>query len=76
LTHSGYEVFGFADDIVIMVRDKVDSAVSERKQTCPNYASNWCEKVNLRINPNKTVVIPFTKRRMHNLKNPVMRGVT
>jgi hypothetical protein len=37
---------------------------------------NGCRLENLRINPNKIVVIPFTTRFEHSLKNPVMRGVT
>jgi hypothetical protein len=32
LDSQGYEVFGFADDIVLMVRGKVDSVLRERKQ--------------------------------------------
>jgi Reverse transcriptase (RNA-dependent DNA polymerase) len=33
LDSQGYEVFGFADNIVIMVKGKVDSVLSERMQT-------------------------------------------
>jgi hypothetical protein len=33
LDSQGYEVFGFADDIAIMFRDKVESVLSERMQT-------------------------------------------
>jgi hypothetical protein len=62
----GYEVFGFMDDIVIMVM--LDLSLSERMQKGLNYAS--------RINLNKTLEIPFTRRRKHSLKNPVMKGVT
>jgi hypothetical protein len=51
-----------------MVRGKMNSVHSERMQTGLNYVSNWCEEANLRIYPNKTVVITFT--------NLVMRGVT
>jgi hypothetical protein len=37
-------------DIVILVRSKV---LSERMQTGVNYACNWCEVPNLKINPNR-----------------------
>jgi hypothetical protein len=40
------------------------------------YASNWCEEANLTINPDKTVVISFKRRRNHSLKDPVIRGET
>jgi hypothetical protein len=76
LDSQGYEVFGFSDDIVIMVRGRVDSVLSVRMQTGQSYAYNWYEEVNLRINPNKSVVISFTSRRRHSLKNSVIRGVT
>jgi hypothetical protein len=59
----GYEVFEFPDDIVIMVRGKVDSVFSERMKTGLDYATTWCEEANLGINPKKTVVISFTRRR-------------
>jgi hypothetical protein len=40
LHSQGYEVFGFADDIAIMVRGKVDWVLSALIQTGLNYASN------------------------------------
>jgi hypothetical protein len=54
-----YEVFEFADDIVSMVRGKVDSVISEWMLASLDYAPNWSKKANLRINPNKTVALNF-----------------
>jgi hypothetical protein len=35
------------------------------------HSPKWCEKTNLSINPNKTVIIPFTrKRELKGLKEP------
>jgi Reverse transcriptase (RNA-dependent DNA polymerase) len=63
LNSQEYQVFGFADDVLIILRGKVDSILSEQMQTGLNYASNWCKEANLRINSSKMVLIPFTRRR-------------
>ena len=76
LTDQGYEVIGFADDLVIMVRGYVDSILSNRLQSALNHAMKWCKDANLSINPMKTVVIPFTRRRKLSLTEPRMGEVT
>ena len=63
----GFEVIGFADDIVIVVRGKFDSIISERMQTALNFTLQWCRKEGLNVNPTKTTLVPFTKRRKMNL---------
>ena len=67
LEDKGFEVVGFADDIVIVVRGKFDNIVSERMQHALNVTHLWCIKEGLNINPSKVVVVPFTKRRRLNL---------
>jgi Reverse transcriptase (RNA-dependent DNA polymerase) len=75
LEQQGYEVLGFADDLVIIVRGKVDSLISDRLQFALNYATKWCRRTKLNINPRKTIVIPFTRRLKLGLKKPVMDGI-
>ena len=41
-----------------------------------NFISKWCKNEGLGINPTKTVVIPFTRRRALVLPNLVIRGIT
>jgi retron-type reverse transcriptase len=41
LDRQGYEVFGFADDLVITVRRNNDSILSERMQSVLNYVIGW-----------------------------------
>jgi Reverse transcriptase (RNA-dependent DNA polymerase) len=65
-------VIGFADDLVITVRGTNDS---ERMQSALNYVIGSCKQSGLSINPAKTIVVPFTKRRKLCLKNPVVSGV-
>jgi hypothetical protein len=46
--------------------------VSEVLQTALCTVQKWCEKINLSINPNKTVIIPFSRRReMKGFKEPI-----
>lgn len=69
LEAKGFEVVGFADDIVILVRGKFDNVVSERMQQALNLTHSWCIKEGLSINPSKVVIVPFTKRRKFNLES-------
>jgi hypothetical protein len=51
--------------------------VSEVLQTALCTIQKWCEKTNLSINPNKTVIIPFTrKREIKGLKEPILSNKT
>jgi Reverse transcriptase (RNA-dependent DNA polymerase) len=68
----GYEVLGFADDLVIIVGGKVDSLISDRLQFASNYTTKWCRRTKLNINPRKTIVFPFIRRLKLGLKKPVM----
>jgi Reverse transcriptase (RNA-dependent DNA polymerase) len=63
LDRQGYEVIGFADDLVITVRGNNNSILSERMQNALSYIIGWCKQNGLSINPAKTIVIPFTMRR-------------
>jgi Reverse transcriptase (RNA-dependent DNA polymerase) len=76
LTKQGFEVIGFADDLVIMIRGNDDSILSNRLQSALNLVMKWCKEANLSINPMKMVVIPFTRRLKHNLKESRMGDVT
>jgi Reverse transcriptase (RNA-dependent DNA polymerase) len=75
LDRQEYEVIGFADDLVIAVRGNNDSILSERMQSALSYIIGWCKQSGLSINPAKTIVIPFTRRRKLSLKNPVVSEV-
>ena len=69
LTEQGFEVVGFADDVVILVRGKFDSTISNRMQIALNYTLNWCIKEGLNINPSKTTIVPFTRKRKYTISN-------
>jgi hypothetical protein len=63
LNSNGYYTVGYADDIAILINGKFLYTVSEVLQTALCTVQKWCEKTNLSINPNKTVIIPSTRRR-------------
>jgi ribonuclease HI len=74
LTSCGYEVHGYADDIVITIRGQLDAIVSHRMQRALNITQHWCRCKGLRINPEKTTIVPFTKRRKLHLTAPSLDG--
>ena len=76
LADLGFEVIGFADDICIIVRGKLGNLISSRMQSALNYTSKWCKKEGLEINPSKTVILPFTRRRTGSLPKLILNGVT
>jgi hypothetical protein len=68
-----YYTVGYADDIAILINGKFPRTLSEDLQTALQTVQQWCERTKLSINPNKTVVIPFTRRRnLTCLKEPVL----
>jgi hypothetical protein len=51
LTEQGYEVIGFTDDLVIMIRGNDGSILSILLLSAQNHAMKWCKGANLCINP-------------------------
>ncbi|GAB0090086.1 Odorant receptor [Sergentomyia squamirostris] len=70
LSDHGMTAGGYADDLAIMVRGKYDDVLSSCLQASLNRTWNWCQKVGLTINPSKSTIIPFRRRRNLNL-NPI-----
>jgi hypothetical protein len=63
LNNNGYYTVGYADDIAILINGKFPQTVTEVLQTAICTTQHWCERKELSINQNKTVVIPFTRKR-------------
>ncbi|KAL1446432.1 hypothetical protein WDU94_012296 [Cyamophila willieti] len=75
LNNLGYYTQGYADDVVIVIRGKYLNTVSELMQSALKLVEKWCSEVNLRVNPAKTTLIPFTrKRKLEELKPPNFFG--
>ena len=75
LTAQGFEIIGFADDIVIIVRGKYDSTIANRMQIALNFVSVWCDKEGLNINPSKTIIVPFTRKRKFSINNLTLKDI-
>jgi hypothetical protein len=76
LTQAGYEVQGYADDLVIIVRGKFDNILSENTQIALSEVHKWCLREGLSVNPSKTIIVPFTRRRSVKLMPPVLNENT
>lgn len=63
LSALGYFVIAYADDIVLLIRGAVLSATFEMMQAALRHVSEWCKGKSLQVNPAKTQVVLFTKRR-------------
>lgn len=63
LKEAGYGVTGYADDVAITISGKYPSTVSERMQGAMRLIEKWCDGEGLSINPAKTSLVPFTKKR-------------
>lgn len=72
----GYNAIGYADDLVIIVSGGNECTLSASMQQALLVISNWCTKEGLSINPSKTVLVPFTKRRRLNLGSVSLNDIT
>jgi len=59
----GFNTFGYADDIVIIVQGKFAHTVREIMQEALNVIVKWAVKEGLNISPHKTAIVPFTNKR-------------
>jgi hypothetical protein len=73
LNNNGYYTVEYADDIAILINGKFPQTVSEVLQTAQCTVQQWCERTKLTNDPNKTVVILFTrKRNIKGLREPIL----
>jgi len=63
LNGSGVYAQGYADDLAIVVNGKFSSTVSGLMQGALQRVERWCRSHGLSVNPEKTEVVPFTRRR-------------
>lgn len=63
LNKKGIYTQGYADDIVIIIMGKNLYRISRQMQQALKIVEDWCKRVDLKVNPEKTALIPFTKKR-------------
>lgn len=75
LNAQGYYTQGYADDLVIVVRGKDLKTVTDLMQSALTLVEKWCQEEGLSVNPGKTTLVPFTrKRKLGETKLPKMFG--
>jgi hypothetical protein len=63
LSGCGIYIQGYADDICLLVVGKFSNMVSGLMQWAQLTVETWGNKVGLSVNPDKTELIVFTRRR-------------
>jgi len=63
LNDRGYYTQGYADDIVILILGNDFNITCELMQNALSYVSKWCTERNLKASPQKTNLVPFTRKR-------------
>ena len=63
LDGQGYKAIGYANDLVVIVTDKFEDALSNIMNSALQMVVNWCSVHGFSINPGKTILVPFTTRR-------------
>ena len=61
LKDQSFEIIAYADDLMVMVRDKHDLNLSENLQDTLDVILEWCLSEGLGVNPNKIFIILFTR---------------
>jgi hypothetical protein len=71
----GFNTYGYAEDIVIIVQGKFVHIIRELMQAALNVVDNWTAKEGRSISPHKTAIVPFTNRRkLEGLGPLILRG--
>ena len=63
LIENGCHTQGCADDIVILIGGKFPNIVPELFQGALSMVQQWCDGTQLSVNPQKMVIVPFTRKR-------------
>jgi hypothetical protein len=77
LSGSGVFIQGYADDISFLAVGKFPNTVSGLMQWALLTVETWCNEVGLSVNPDKTGLVAFTrKRKLQRFFEPRFFGVT
>lgn len=63
LNGKGFFAQGYSDDLTIMIRGKFESTLGDRMRTAVKTVEDWCQRNGLSINPKKTELVLFSRRR-------------
>ncbi|XP_072161372.1 retrovirus-related Pol polyprotein from type-1 retrotransposable element R1 [Bemisia tabaci] len=75
LNEAGYYAQAYADDFVILIRGKHCNDLSDLMSGALRIVEEWCRDKNLRVNPTKTTLVPFTRKyNLGNIQAPSIFG--
>ena len=75
LNDNNFQTEGFSDDLATLLKGKFLNTLCELLQSVLDIVSEWCEENGLSVNPSKTKMIIFTrKRKIVGLKIPLING--
>jgi hypothetical protein len=75
LLHAHYQTQGYADDVVLLKKDKFGSTLCDRMQGALNCVENWCRKIGLSVDADKTTMVLFTNNeKIGRFYNPELFG--
>jgi len=76
LNGAGYLAIGYADDIAILLSGEHGEALSSLMRSAFRLVENWCCEAGLTVNPHKTGLILFTRKRNVEAPNlPTLFGI-
>uniref|UniRef100_A0A6M2DZH5 Putative loa-3 dper n=1 Tax=Xenopsylla cheopis TaxID=163159 RepID=A0A6M2DZH5_XENCH len=70
LARLGVYTVGYADDVALLVRGNKPEDMHRKMQRALNLIEEWCCDKSLKVNPNKTEMVLFTKKRKLSIKAP------
>jgi hypothetical protein len=77
LSGGGINIQGYMDDICLLSVGKFPNTVSQLMQWVLRTAETWCDEVGLLVNPDKTELVVFIrKRKLPGFFEPHFFGVT
>lgn len=71
LRERGYRCFGYADDVAIIITGRFPGTITDLMRRVLLLVEGWCREVNLTVNPGKTVLVPFTRKRVQGMFNDI-----
>ena len=68
LNDAGFDTSGFADDFITLIRGLDSEVVFQLMAAALRLIENWCRSVHLKVNPAKTKLVLFTRKRNYNVR--------
>jgi ribonuclease HI len=76
LNNGGVYSQGYADDICLLAVEKFPNTVSGLVQWALHTVDRWCDRLGPSVNPNKTGLVAFTRRKLPGFFEPRLFGTT